>query len=105
MVIRLVAFTRNGSQMFPQNPAFGAPQIRELTPIFIAKAIEVRIVGLSRQRSTLTASTQLRDILASQTVNSEALRVDIFSWLNKAALDIIGLAGPLIRYSSTRNRI
>ncbi|KAJ7494429.1 cytochrome P450 [Mycena galericulata] len=58
------------------NPAFGAPQVRELTQIFIDKALE------------------LRDVWAVQAANSNgAARVDVLSWLSKATLDIIGLAG------------
>ncbi|KAJ7640602.1 cytochrome P450 [Mycena rosella] len=58
------------------NPAFGAPQIRELTGIFVEKSI------------------QLRDIWAAQAAqNGGIVRVEVFSWLSKATLDIIGLAG------------
>ncbi|KAJ7640464.1 cytochrome P450 [Mycena polygramma] len=58
------------------NPAFGAPQIRELTEIFVTKSLE------------------LRDIWAGQIANAEGgARVDVLSWLSKATLDIIGLAG------------
>ncbi|KAJ6458410.1 cytochrome P450 [Mycena vitilis] len=58
------------------NPAFGAPQVRELTQIFVDKSI------------------QLRDIWASQASNGGGVaRVEVLSWLSKATLDIIGLAG------------
>ncbi|KAJ7734831.1 cytochrome P450 [Mycena metata] len=58
------------------NPAFGAPQIRELTPIFTATSI------------------QLRDIWAAEAAKSGGVaRIEVLSWLNKATLDIIGLAG------------
>ncbi|KAK7051784.1 cytochrome P450 [Favolaschia claudopus] len=57
------------------NPAFGYPQVRELTPIFTQKGNE------------------LRNIWAAQTGASKTVRVDILAWLNKATLDIIGLAG------------
>ncbi|KAJ7658457.1 cytochrome P450, partial [Mycena rosella] len=59
----------------PHNPAFGAPQIRELTGIFVENSI------------------QLRDIWAVQAAkNGGIVRVEVFSWLSKATLDIIGLA-------------
>ncbi|KAJ7607627.1 cytochrome P450 [Mycena polygramma] len=59
-----------------QNPAFGAPQVRELTQIFVDKSIE------------------LRDIWAAQAANTGGVaRVEVLSWLSKATLDIIGLAG------------
>ncbi|KAJ7911563.1 cytochrome P450 [Mycena leptocephala] len=58
------------------NPAFGAPQIRELTEIFVAK------------------SAELRDIWSAQATNAGGTaRIDVLSWLSKATLDIIGLAG------------
>ncbi|KAJ6560690.1 cytochrome P450 [Mycena sp. CBHHK59/15] len=59
-----------------QNPAFGAPQIRELTGIFVEKSI------------------QLRDIWTAQAAQGGGVaRVEVLSWLSKATLDIIGLAG------------
>ncbi|KAJ7661146.1 cytochrome P450 [Mycena rosella] len=58
------------------NPAFGAPQVRELTSIFV------------------NTSVQLRDIWAAQAAkNGGVARVEALSWLSKATLDIIGLAG------------
>ncbi|KAJ7486941.1 cytochrome P450 [Mycena latifolia] len=58
------------------NPAFGAPQIRQLTGIFVDKSI------------------QLRDIWAAEAArNGGTARVEITSWLSRATLDIIGLAG------------
>ncbi|KAJ7120541.1 cytochrome P450 [Mycena crocata] len=58
------------------NPAFGAPQVRELTSIFVDKSI------------------QLRDIWAAQAAKEGGVaRVEVLSWLSKATLDIIGLAG------------
>ncbi|KAJ6457452.1 cytochrome P450 [Mycena vitilis] len=64
------------------NPAFGAPQVRELTGIFVQKSVE------------------LREILAAQTAKSGVIRVDILSWLSKATLDIIGLAGFNYNFNS-----
>ncbi|KAF7369408.1 hypothetical protein MVEN_00269900 [Mycena venus] len=69
------------------NPAFGAPQVRELTPIFVEKAME------------------LRDIWASQAAKSSSgVRVDVLSWLNKATLDIIGLAGFNYEFNSLASK-
>ncbi|KAJ6549356.1 cytochrome P450 [Mycena sp. CBHHK59/15] len=57
------------------NPAFGAPQIRELTGILVEKSI------------------QLRDIRAAEAAQGGGVaRVEVLSWLSKATLDIIGLA-------------
>ncbi|KAJ7118957.1 cytochrome P450 [Mycena epipterygia] len=65
------------------NPAFGAPQVRELTGIFVEKAVE------------------LRDIWANQAANAGGTaRIDILSWLTKATLDIIGLAGFNYNFNS-----
>ncbi|KAJ6589747.1 cytochrome P450 [Mycena capillaripes] len=63
------------------NPAFGAPQVRELTSIFVAKSLE------------------LRNIWATHAANGTA-RVDVLSWLNKTTLDIIGLAGFNFNFNS-----
>ncbi|KAJ7289289.1 cytochrome P450 [Mycena rebaudengoi] len=58
------------------NPAFGAPQVRELTGIFIEKSI------------------QLRDVWAAEAAKHGGVgHVDVLSWFSKATLDIIGLAG------------
>lgn len=57
------------------NPAFGPIQIRALTEIFVEKA------------------TQLRNILMEISTTNQSARVDVLSWLSKATLDIIGLAG------------
>ncbi|KAF7358404.1 hypothetical protein MVEN_00890600 [Mycena venus] len=63
------------------NPAFGPQQIRELTPIFVTKSVE------------------LRDIWMSQAASGSA-QIDAVSWLNKTTLDIIGLAGFGYRFDS-----
>ncbi|KAJ7106844.1 cytochrome P450 [Mycena crocata] len=57
------------------NPAFGGAQIRDLTGIFIEKAI------------------QLRDIWAHEVeLQDGRARIDILSWLRRATLDVIGAA-------------
>ncbi|KAJ7778746.1 cytochrome P450 [Mycena maculata] len=65
------------------NPAFGPPQVRELTGIFVQKSLE------------------LRDILNVQVANAGGTaRVNITTWLNKTTLDIIGLAGFNYNFNS-----
>ncbi|KAJ6592843.1 cytochrome P450 [Mycena capillaripes] len=65
-----------GDEHKHQNPAFGPPQVRELTSIFVDTSI------------------QLRDVWAAEAAkNGGVARVEILSWLSKATLDIIGLAG------------
>ncbi|OBZ66432.1 hypothetical protein A0H81_13683 [Grifola frondosa] len=58
------------------NPAFGPAQIRELTQIFVEKAI------------------QLRDVWRSE-INKQGkpARIEVRDWLSKMTLDVIGLAG------------
>ncbi|KAJ7036954.1 cytochrome P450 [Mycena alexandri] len=69
------------------SPAFGTPQVRELTPLFLDKAIE------------------LRDIWAERTATGSGVtRVDGLSWLSKATLDIIGLAGFSYHFNSLRSQ-
>ncbi|KAF7363184.1 hypothetical protein MVEN_00671000 [Mycena venus] len=59
------------------NPAFGIPQIRAVTEIFVEKAVE------------------LRNIWASQVADeSDGGRIEILSWLRRMTLDVIGQAGP-----------
>ncbi|KAF8203491.1 cytochrome P450 [Mycena galopus ATCC 62051] len=57
------------------NPAFGVPQIRGLTAIFNQKSV------------------QLRDIWNREIGDSGSSRIDIFGWLRKMTLDVIGEAG------------
>ncbi|KAF7971062.1 hypothetical protein HWV62_22113 [Athelia sp. TMB] len=64
------------------NPAFGPAQLRGLTEIFNAKSIE------------------LRDVWASMITENQNARVDALSWLSKATLDIIGLAGFNYRFDA-----
>ncbi|KAF7298435.1 hypothetical protein MKEN_01368600 [Mycena kentingensis (nom. inval.)] len=66
------------------NPAFGYPQVRELTPIFIEKSAELRDIWLSEIRKS----------------EDGVARVNALSWLGKATLDIIGLAGFNYQFNS-----
>ncbi|KAF7364360.1 hypothetical protein MSAN_01096400 [Mycena sanguinolenta] len=56
------------------NPAFGLPQVRLLTGIFIEKSV------------------QLRDIWAAQAAQDGAARIEVTSWLRRMTLDVIGQA-------------
>ncbi|KAI0289361.1 cytochrome P450 [Russula brevipes] len=62
-----------------QSPAFGPTQVRNFTPLFLEKSLELRDVWVDR--------------LSNSTRKDGRLSLDVFRWLNKAALDIIGLAG------------
>ncbi|KAI0028886.1 cytochrome P450 [Vararia minispora EC-137] len=61
------------------NSAFGPMQVRAFTEVFVQKANELRDIWLD---------------LASKTARKDGrVKLDAFSWLNKATLDIIGLTG------------
>ncbi|KAI0634029.1 cytochrome P450 [Trametes polyzona] len=65
------------------NPAFGPSQIRELTDIFVQKAIE------------------LRDVWdAELSANGEPARINVIRGLSKMTLDVIGLAGFNYEFNS-----
>ncbi|KAI0364501.1 cytochrome P450 [Pilatotrama ljubarskyi] len=65
------------------NSAFGPAQIRELTPIFVDKAIE------------------LRDVWDGQIPQDGSVaRIDVLQGLSKMTLDVIGLAGFNYRFDS-----
>lgn len=57
------------------NPSFGPSTIRALTPIFFQKA------------------NQLRDIWTAELREKGPQTMDIMSWISRATLDVIGLAG------------
>jgi len=61
------------------NPAFGPAQIRELTEIFIRKAIQLRDIWMA--------------VAIKEAGSVGTTRIDAVSWLSRTTLDIIGLAG------------
>uniref|UniRef100_A0A8H7Y1G3 Cytochrome P450 n=1 Tax=Psilocybe cubensis TaxID=181762 RepID=A0A8H7Y1G3_PSICU len=69
-----------------QNPAFGPAQIRELTEIFVDKAIELREVWKKEVNS-----------------QGETGHVEVLSWLSKTTLDVIGQAGFNYRFNALTN--
>ncbi|KAI0369814.1 cytochrome P450 [Pilatotrama ljubarskyi] len=65
-----------------QNPALGPTQIRQLTELFVLKALE-----------TNAKPTQLRDVWQGQIAREGArapARIDVFNGLSKMTLDVIG---------------
>ncbi|THH09705.1 hypothetical protein EW145_g1826 [Phellinidium pouzarii] len=59
-----------------KNPSFGPSSIKELTPVFFQKAL------------------QLRDIWKSEVEAGQGSKtIEVLSWLSRTTLDIIGLAG------------
>jgi hypothetical protein len=79
-----------------QNPAFSNSHIREMTEIFVAKSAEVRIMLFTSRKCINRGTRQLKDRLLEQIAASPQpgqAKVEITSWLSRATLDIIGLAG------------
>ncbi|KDQ21004.1 hypothetical protein BOTBODRAFT_51026 [Botryobasidium botryosum FD-172 SS1] len=62
-----------------QNPSFSLAQIRMLTPMFFEKSDELRDILLSQ--------------IDSATAEVSGKKIDMFLWLSRVTLDIIGLAG------------
>jgi hypothetical protein len=66
----------------------------------VAKSVEVFIPCCCPCKNPIEhCYAQLRDIWASQAAQSGTARVDALSWLSKATLDMIGLAGKFRFYS------
>ncbi|KAJ3566102.1 hypothetical protein NP233_g7217 [Leucocoprinus birnbaumii] len=76
-----------GSKHREQNPAFGAAQIRELTEIFVEKALELRDVWIADVEKQ------------AQGVKPQA-RINVMTGLSKMTLDVIGLAGFDYKFNS-----
>jgi len=78
--VLFVEGAQHRQQRHIMNPAFGPAQIREITDIFLEKAIRLRDVLLSEIGKDLTGATT-------------GIRLDIMPWLSRMTLDVIGLAG------------
>ncbi|KAI0330002.1 cytochrome P450 [Cubamyces sp. BRFM 1775] len=61
------------------NPAFGPSQIRELTEIFVEKAVELRDVWMKE--------------ISDSSDKGDSARINVMRGLSKMTLDVIGLAG------------
>ncbi|VDC04361.1 unnamed protein product [Peniophora sp. CBMAI 1063] len=66
------------------SPAFGLPQIRELTGIFLSKSIQLRDIWATKLQEKQ---------LETNPDDSSSGKIEVLSWLNKMTLDVIGLAG------------
>jgi cytochrome P450 len=67
-----------------------------MTDIFVAKSAEVRIMLFTSRKCINRGTQQLKDCLLEQVAASPQpgqAKVEITSWLTRATLDIIGLAG------------
>ena len=77
-----------------QNPAFGVAQTKELTEIFVEKALEVR----SFTHFWVCIETdpfKLRDVWTAdiKKAGKTQTKINVLSGLKKMTLDVIGLAG------------
>ena len=84
--------------MIRQNPAFGPQEMRELTEIFVEKALEVNIsLILEHLRFIVITYFQLRDIWSTEIIKHDGVGpIECLSWMSRTTLDIIGLAGKTL---------
>ncbi|KAI0933177.1 hypothetical protein AcV7_004723 [Taiwanofungus camphoratus] len=79
----VVEAERHRQQRRIMNPAFGPAQVRELTEVFVEKAI------------------QLRDVWNAEMIQKGGrVRLDVLDELSKMTLDVIGLAGFNYRFNA-----
>jgi hypothetical protein len=64
------------------NPAFGPAQVRALTELFLEKAGQLR-------------DKWMEEIKKSERAQGGKVPINVLSWLSRATLDIIGLAGKM----------
>ncbi|KAH9965560.1 cytochrome P450 [Lactifluus volemus] len=69
---------RNSMILF-DNPAFGPTQLKNFASMFLEKSLELRDIWA--------------DLVSKSSRKDGKLRLDACSWLDKATLDIVGLAG------------
>ncbi|KAF9534062.1 cytochrome P450 [Crepidotus variabilis] len=84
--VLVVEGDKHRQQRKVMNPAFGASQIRELTEIFVEKAVLMRDIWLEE----------------SQKPENKG-RIDVLSWLSRMTLDVIGLAGFNYHFNALTN--
>lgn len=85
-----------------QNPLFGAPSVRDLTPIMFDKTTQVSDYNLPAYtcRTSIYTPIAPRHLAAAAVQQANAdekpVRIEALSWLGRTTLDIIGMAGTLI---------
>ncbi|KAL5514893.1 hypothetical protein ACEPAG_2209 [Sanghuangporus baumii] len=82
-----------GEQHRQQNPSFAPSSIKDLTPIFFDKAIELRDLWKSELESEKAGEKDL----------PKPKRIEVLGWLSRTTLDIIGLAGFHYRFDALRS--
>ncbi|KAN0109020.1 cytochrome P450 monooxygenase [Russula decolorans] len=68
-----------GPQHKKQSPAFGPAQVRKFTSLFLEKSLELREIWV--------------DLLSNSSRKDGKKSFDVYMWLNRVTLDIIGLTG------------
>ncbi|KAI0302842.1 cytochrome P450 [Multifurca ochricompacta] len=69
----------NKSHDRDSNPAFGPAQVRKFTTLFLEQSLQLREIW--------------GELVSGSSRKDGKLSLDVFNWLNKVTLDIIGLAG------------
>ncbi|KAI9458493.1 cytochrome P450 [Russula earlei] len=77
--LALVEGTQHKKQRRVMNPAFGLAQVRRFTSLFLEKSLQLREIW--------------GNLLSGSTRKDGKVGLDALMWLNKATLDIVGLAG------------
>ncbi|KAF8491342.1 cytochrome P450 [Russula emetica] len=67
-------------------PAFGPVQVRKFTSLFLEKSLELREIWV--------------DLLSKSSRKDGKKSLDVYMWLNRVTLDIIGLTGNLLSLST-----
>ncbi|KAF8205916.1 cytochrome P450 [Mycena galopus ATCC 62051] len=86
-------------KIMASRPAFGVKHTRELTPVFVQHANEV--CGVFIDDNGLTTFPKLRDYWTAELAKSnDEARIEVFSWLRRTALDVIGETGFNYKFDS-----
>ncbi|KXN81835.1 Cytochrome P450 4B1 [Leucoagaricus sp. SymC.cos] len=85
--VLVVEGTKHREQRKVMNPAFGASQIRELTEIFVEKALELRDVWAA-------------EVAKESHGEKKQARINVLTGLSRMTLDVIGLAGFDYKFNS-----
>lgn len=77
----------------PQNQAFSPAQIRDILPVFYSKARQLSDIFVKLATPPVAAK-------APAAVDVPPKQLDVLSWLSRATLDAIGLAGKFMHNST-----
>ncbi|KAF7334442.1 hypothetical protein MVEN_02273700 [Mycena venus] len=89
--------SRANANLAETNYAFGSAQIHNLTEVFLEKSVEVIILDFAWMERNVTTLLKLRDVWTRKIGDEcKPTRIDVFEWLSKATLDVIGQAGKFL---------